>query len=278
MKNSKKILVTSLICTAFTLPLLTNKLANNKVISVKAETEITKEDAFNTINGKMYVLPSTPNALTITGTNLDDGVFTLSVNEGEHATGDTPYTFNLSILLFNVNETVNFVTLGGYSFKFSLDYISVHVDSRSFDYLTGDYYIGSNVTLDSQGGTDGDTSVVTAYGYEMPNITVPTKLGFVFEGYFDAQSEGTQYYSENGESCKNWDKTDKDVTLYAHWSEAKLPNSGLSGGAIAGIVIGSIAGICLITYIILFIVFLKTEKSPKFLVKSYKRLAKLFRK
>ena len=94
------------------------------------------------------------------------------------------------------------------------------------------------VTLDRQGGTGGTTSVTAAYGQPMPTITVPTRPGYEFYGYFAEQpgyndnwlNGGTRYYNSDGTSAKNWDKND-NVTLYAHWKSAKyIVTFDINGG------------------------------------------------
>ena len=45
---------------------------------------------------------------------------------------------------------------------------------------------------------------------------MPSRTGYTFEGYFDAETNGTKYYNADGTSAKNWDK-DEDTILYAHW-------------------------------------------------------------
>ena len=76
----------------------------------------------------------------------------------------------------------------------------------------------------------------------MPAITVPTRTGYTFLGYFDTRSGGNQYYTATGISAKNWDKA-QATTLYAHWSAKELElsfdvASGLTatGNAISGLV------------------------------------------
>jgi hypothetical protein len=71
--------------------------------------------------------------------------------------------------------------------------------------------------LAQQGGTGGTTEVTATYGQPMPAITIPTRTGYTFNGYFDAASGGTQYYKADGTSAKNWDKT-AATTLYAQWT------------------------------------------------------------
>ena len=94
------------------------------------------------------------------------------------------------------------------------------------------------VTLDPQGGTGGTTFVTATYGQPMPTITVPTRPGYEFYGYFAEQPEynddwlngGTRYYNSDGTSAKNWDKN-SDVTLYAHWKSAKyIVTFDINGG------------------------------------------------
>lgn len=76
------------------------------------------------------------------------------------------------------------------------------------------------VTLDKQSGEGGTSSVTATYAAAMPTITPPTRIGYTFNGYFDATSGGTKYYDANGNSAKNWDKTSK-TTLYAQWTANK---------------------------------------------------------
>ena len=73
------------------------------------------------------------------------------------------------------------------------------------------------VTLNKQSGTGGTSSVTATYLAAMPSITAPTRTGYTFNGYFDADSGGTKYYNADGSSAKNWDKT-ADATLYAQWT------------------------------------------------------------
>ena len=75
------------------------------------------------------------------------------------------------------------------------------------------------VTLDQENGTGGTESVIATYNSAMPSITVPTRTGYTFGGYYtEANGGGTQYYKADGTSAKNWDKTSA-TTLYAKWTE-----------------------------------------------------------
>ena len=74
------------------------------------------------------------------------------------------------------------------------------------------------VTLNQQNGSGGTSSVTATYGAAMPSITLPTRTGYTFGGYFTGTNgTGTQYYTAAGKSARAWDKTDA-TTLYAKWT------------------------------------------------------------
>ena len=96
----------------------------------------------------------------------------------------------------------------------------------------------STVSFNAYGGTGGQTNNVTAtYGSEMPEIstTPPTRTGYTFMGWYDAQTGGNQYYTAAGASARNWDKT-ADTRLYAQWTANTYtvkynPNGGYGANA-----------------------------------------------
>ena len=80
---------------------------------------------------------------------------------------------------------------------------------------------------------DDDTTVVpgvpldvtATYDAQVPSITtvsgfsLPTRQGYKFEGYFDEEDGGNQYYYSNGQAVdKSWDKDLHICSLYARWS------------------------------------------------------------
>ena len=76
------------------------------------------------------------------------------------------------------------------------------------------------VSFDANGGAGGQTANVTAiYDSAMPAIstTAPTKAGYVFTGWFDAKTGGTQYYTAAGASARTWNIAE-NRTLYAQWN------------------------------------------------------------
>ena len=73
------------------------------------------------------------------------------------------------------------------------------------------------VTFDKQGGTGGSDSVIAIVRRPMPSAVMPTKTCHIFNGYYATASGGTQYYTETGESARNYD-IPTDSTLYAGWT------------------------------------------------------------
>ena len=74
------------------------------------------------------------------------------------------------------------------------------------------------LSFNPNGGSGGTETAEVDYGTAMPAITVPTKTGYTFAGYYDNATTGTQYYKADGTGAKNWDKNVKTATLFAHWT------------------------------------------------------------
>lgn len=87
-----------------------------------------------------------------------------------------------------------------------------------------------NVVLNDRGATSmgHTTSVVMTYDSRGTSITVPTKTGYTFQGYYTgAYGTGTKYYSNTGACINTW--TEDNVTeLYAYWIQntVVLPDEG----------------------------------------------------
>ncbi len=77
----------------------------------------------------------------------------------------------------------------------------------------------SKIKLNPNNGVVCSVDVVEAtFGQPMPTVSCPpTRTNYVFTGYFDAASGGTQYYTDELQSARNWDKTGAESVLYAHW-------------------------------------------------------------
>lgn len=72
------------------------------------------------------------------------------------------------------------------------------------------------ISLNRNGGFGGSSSVDGWYNFKPANISIPTRSGYAFKGYYSSASGGTQYYNASGISVKNWDIA-ADTTLCAQW-------------------------------------------------------------
>ena len=119
--------------------------------------------------------------------------YTFSVDQNQlNAQKPGSITFTIT-----VNETVRLIADGG-SFAFNAKDANV------------------DVNFDTQGGTGGTSTIKATPGSAMPSITLPTRTGYSFDGYYTGTNGGgTKYYNANGTSANNCPST--GLTLYAKW-------------------------------------------------------------
>ena len=87
------------------------------------------------------------------------------------------------------------------------------------------------VTLDKQGGAGGTSNIEATCGRGMPSITVPTRAGYMFDGYWSGTNGGgMRYYNASGVSVRTWDKPSA-ATLYAKWLPIYVVTLDLQGGS-----------------------------------------------
>ncbi len=79
------------------------------------------------------------------------------------------------------------------------------------------------VTLDAGSGIGGTESVTATFNAAMPDITIPTRDGYTFLGYYTgADGAGTQYYDAAGHSTNAWTIA-APTTLRAAWVQSSAP-------------------------------------------------------
>jgi len=82
--------------------------------------------------------------------------------------------------------------------------------------------VKTTVTLSKNDGTSTTQSVMAVRNAAMYSVVPPTRSGYYFVGYFDNagmdEYNQLQYYSMDGTSYRNWDKSSSTATLYAHWT------------------------------------------------------------
>ena len=86
------------------------------------------------------------------------------------------------------------------------------------EYKKIDFGVKYLVEFDKKGGEGGSNSARAIYGITTSSIAIPSKAGYVFDGYFDAETNGKKYYDANGASIEAWDRLE-GATLYAYWEK-----------------------------------------------------------
>lgn len=132
----------------------------------------------------------------------------------------------------SLTVAANTYTLTGYAFQ----KWSTSRNGGGVDYAAGDpitltedvtlYAIWQaqsyTVTFDKQSGDGGSASVTATFDESMPDITVPSRAGYIFKGYYsEVDGGGTQYYDENGSSTNAWNQA-AATTLYAYWEAGSI--------------------------------------------------------
>jgi len=74
-----------------------------------------------------------------------------------------------------------------------------------------------DVTLDRQEGMGGTATIVVTYDQLPSTLVVPTREGYVFDGYYTQEGgKGTRYYAADGTPSQAWKET-AVTRLYANW-------------------------------------------------------------
>lgn len=105
-------------------------------------------------------------------------------------------------------------------------------------YRSGTLYAGwqqniYTLTFNNQ-GVPSTTSTITAGSSIPANVTVPTRIGYNFNGYYSAAAGGTQHYSPNGALTSALTMSGNN-TLYAQWSPAvfSISYEGMDGATMS---------------------------------------------
>jgi len=166
-----------------------------------------------------------------------------------HGNGGTPVTVSSDHIEGVVIGTLPTVTRTGYTFTawnnaaggtVTAESLVSRTEPNIYAQWTANSY---TVTFDRQSGTGGSASVSATYGSAMPAATAPVRTGYAFDGYWDATSGGTKYYSAVMASLRAWDKA-ANTTLYARWTANSYTvtfdrQSGTGGSASVSATYGS---------------------------------------
>ena len=157
-------------------------------------------------------------------------LYTITYNGNGHAGGTVPAAVDkkhgTNITLSSSSPTKTGYTFTGWNTKqdgSGTSYAKGATYSANADVILYAQWSGKpyTVSFNVNGGSGGTGSVTATYGSPMPAITLPTRVGYAFNGYWTGTTtQSTQYYDANGNSLKNWDKAN-NTTLNALW----IPNT-----------------------------------------------------
>ena len=161
-----------------------------------------------------------------TGSATITRLYTITYNGNGHTGGTVPEAVDkkhgTNITLSNSTPTRTGYTFTGWNTEQNgkgTSYAKGATYSTDADVTLYAQWKGNNytVTLNDNGGSGGSGTVSATYGSPMPAITLPTKDGYTFNGYWTGTTtRSTQYYKADGSSAMNWDKA-QTTTLNALW-------------------------------------------------------------
>ena len=180
-------------------------------------------------SAKTYTITSGTN---LTGSSISvpsSGTFAsaISISSSGSATGYNYSLTNIKIYSGNSTSGTLLATITSTSSSWTMSgtyYSSIYIYAtwtRSAKTYT--------LTLDRQSGTGGSATATATYNATVPNISVPTRNGYTFGGYYTGTNgSGTQYYNASGTGLRTW-TTDGGATLYAKWTAVQVTLTSTTG-------------------------------------------------
>ena len=158
-----------------------------------------------------YIAQWTPTEYTIT----------YHLNGGSGTMTPTTYTIESETFTLPDNPTKAGHTFAGWYANAELtgnDVTQIETGSTGDKAYWAKWDVASyTINFDLEGGTGETTTELTVqYGAQLPNITIPTKAGYLFLGYYNGDNgTGTQYYDASGKGLKTMPAN--NLTLHAKW-------------------------------------------------------------
>ena len=208
-----------------------SSMDNKNYTLVKTETSSAKEKTRVTVVPKQYTGFKSPSAQTIvvdgTGSQVINYYYTrnyykLDLKSGtgiKSVSGSGNYLYGSSV-------TIDAVVKDGYTFKNWTDGSDVVTSKKKYSFTrkaasrtftanaTANTY---TITFDRQKGSDGTSTLKATFDASLSAITIPTRSGYKFLGYYKTtDTSGTKYYDSTGKGLKKYDIVG-NTTLYANW-------------------------------------------------------------
>lgn len=190
-------------------------------------SEVSSSTQYKTVGNTTLTASWSAKTYTITsGTNLTGSIISvpssgtfassISISSSGSATGYNYLLSNIKIYSGNSTSGTLIATINSASSSWTMSetyYSSVYIYAtwtRSAKTYT--------LTFNRQSGSGGSATATATYNTTVPNISVPTRAGYTFGGYYTSTNgSGTQYYNASGTGLRAW-TTDSGATLYAKWT------------------------------------------------------------
>lgn len=110
------------------------------------------------------------------------------------------------------------------------------VNGRSDVLVTTDTSVVSQtLRFEQESGTGGTASIQVTYGSSMGSVTIPTRAGYQFMGYYTVRNGGgDRYFDHRGVALRTYDSPGTLTVLYAYWLKSQynvtFNQQGGSGG------------------------------------------------
>ena len=161
-----------------------------------------------------YTAQWTPKKYAITYRDQGDKEFS-----GTHANGyPTTHTYNTTTTLLGATKS-GYTFAGWYR---DSECAGARVETLGVDVtetitLFAKWDVASyTITFDQQSGSDGTPSVTAQYGAKLSAITIPSRDGYLFDGYYTGTNgSGTKYYNADGTTTETMPHNISK--LYAKW-------------------------------------------------------------
>mgnify|MGYP005750610437 FL=1 len=215
-----------------------NNLVNARNgLQVETHTAKARHLALNNTGANSYIVTNLSTGTATTETLTYTGGNTLTAKNNSYA------GYSLCGYKADWNDTVNSTAYNSSFSGITRTYSAVINNYRSDGDKYYTFYYTPNlytVSLNGNGATSGGTgSIYCSYGNAFykdasyaqkmttsaNGISVPSRTGYFFDGFYNAQNGGTQMITANGflTSAANTSASASNVTWYAHWTPITSP-------------------------------------------------------
>lgn len=174
------------------------------MMNISGSIKITRNTVNRSTASNLRVAPGMK--VSIAGSISADSVIGVFAPSGTPSSSEITYKSNINHSTCFTSDSSEYTVVGK------------EASGRYYACLSAIYTVSFNANKGISGSM---TYLRAVYGSDMPSLTgagmLPTRQGWSFTGYYDAESGGVKYYNADGTSAHVMDKT-VPFTLYAAWA------------------------------------------------------------